>query len=307
MILFIDDEPRVMQSYVNELSVQGLDTVFITSIAELSSFLAKEPVEPQCIVLDVMFPCSTDFPEELTASGLTSGLPVFASLRSHFPDAPVVVFTNSISVKVRNFFKSQQNCWFYSKEHLLPFEFAEIVAALIEHRGSNLIRQLQSCAPGITHSAEFERILGQIVRFLFIPPLERLLVQSRRADGHEIRDLVLPNTGTSLFWDSLRQEFQSRHIVLELKNHNKSVGKQQVAQLREYLRRKSMGRFGLLVSRLPPSASALQARADAYSDENCLILFLSDAELSEMVRIRETGADPSVVLQTMKEEFELSY
>ena len=53
----------------------------------------------------------------------------FASLRSRFPDAPVVVFTNSSSVKVKNFFKSQSNCWFYYKDDLLPFEFAEAIGA----------------------------------------------------------------------------------------------------------------------------------------------------------------------------------
>jgi hypothetical protein len=61
------------------------------------------------------------------------------------------------------------------------------------------------------------------------------------------------------------------------------------------------------VSRLPPSPSAVQARADAYRDHDCLILFVDDAVFRGMIELRRKGRDPAIVLQRMKEEFELAY
>ena len=143
--------------------------------------------------------------------------------------------------------------------------------------------------------------------YLFVPPLQRVVFQSRRADGQEIRDLVLPNNASSFFWSSLRRELNAKYIVAEFKNYSKPLGKGEVRQLREYLARKSVGRFGLLISRLPPSPSALQARADSYSDQDCLIIFLHDHDLRTMLDIRGRGGDPATVLERMKEEFELGY
>ena len=52
-------------------------------------------------------------------------------------------------------------------------------------------------------------------------------------------------------------------------------------------------RLGLLISRLPPSLSALRSRRDAYSDEEKLILFLSNDDLRKMIEMRQHGGEPT--------------
>ena len=307
MILFVDDEPRRIAAYVNETVSKGFRALTLSSVSELQLFLQRPEPNPQCIVLDVMFPGDPVLPRELTSSGLTTGVPVFASLRSTFPTTPIVVFTNSSSLEVKNFFRNQDNCFFFYKSDLLPGELAELIASVAEDRGQTLSQQLQSCFAGIDHAAEFESIGTRILEYLFVPPLQRVVIRSRRADGHEIRDLVLPNTSGGFFWESLRAEFQSKHVIVEFKNYTKPVSKQQVDQLRTYLQRKSLGRFGLLISRLPASLSALKSRTDAYQEQNCLILFLHDQDLLTMIGLRRRGGDPTAILETMKEEFELSF
>lgn len=77
--------------------------------------------------------------------------------------------------------------------------------------------------------------------------------------------------------------------------------------MRESLNRKSLGGFGLIISRLNLSKSALISCTDAYEQQNCLILFLNDNDLQEMIEIRWHGQAPVKVLERMKEEFELKY
>jgi CheY-like chemotaxis protein len=307
MILFIDDEPRIIDSYVVEVSLRGFETRVVSSANELSTFLETHIDKPQCIVLDVMFPGERILTSGLTSDGLTAGMPIFASLRSYFPDVPVVVFTNASSPAVKRFFLSQNNCSFYYKTDLLPYELADIVAAAAQDLGNILLNELKSCPRGLKYAKQFESVCVRILEYLFVPPFQKVIPQSRRADGHDIRDAILPNRAGGYFWESLLREFDAKHIVVEFKNYTAPIGKSEVSQLREYLTRKSLGRFGLIISRLNPSKSALISRSDAYEQQNCLILFLNDNDLQEMIEIRRNGQEPVKVLEQMKEEFELKY
>jgi hypothetical protein len=51
----------------------------------------------------------------------------------------------------------------------------------------------------------------------------------------------------------------------------------------------------------------LQARRDTYAEFDRLILFIDDAALVEMLRLRRDGKDPAAVLQAMKQKFELAF
>ena len=307
MILFIDDEPRLIEIYAQALRDKGLDTLLLTSVEEVNRFLEGDGRFPTCIILDIMFPSDETMPGPMTSEGLTTGMPLYASLRSRFPRTPVVVFTASHDPAVRQFFKDQDNCSFHYKTDLLPSELANLVFGLAEDCGEKLATELLACPRGNHHAKRFESVCVRILEYLFVPPLKRVLPQSRRSDGRTIRDAVMPNDTPSYFWNSLRSELDAKHVVAEFKNYTGPVGKPEVIQLREYLARKTIGRFGLLVSRVPPSDAALAARRDAYSDQDCLILFLDDDNLVEMCNLRRQGGDPAEVLQRMKEEFELAY
>jgi len=218
-----------------------------------------------------------------------------------------VVLTNSSSIAAKQFFQDQDNCSFYYKTELLPAELADIVLRYSEDRGGSFTAEIASCPRGRRHAKCFEDLSARILEYLFVPPLTRVVRQSRRADGRTIRDAVMPNDASSFFWATLRSELDARHIVAEFKNYVRAIGKEEVVQLREYLGRKTIGRFGLLISRTSPSGAAVAARRDAYTDQGCLILFLDDRDVIEMIGLRRRGRDPVAVLQRMKEEFELAY
>ena len=306
MIWFIDDEPLMIAEYLEALEAEREEVLMLESASDVSDAIAHAPA-PDLIVLDVMLPGDVAFDTDLDSHGLTAGLSLFGSLRARFPGLPVVVLTNNLSAQVQTFFSDQTRCWFCPKADVLPDELARLVVDIVSDKGSRLLATLRSLSPGRTEALAYERIVSSLLDYLFVPPLERVLSQVPRGEGHDIRDIVLVNNTEGGFWSRVRQELASRHVVVECKNYVEAVKKQQVQQLQDYLSRKSIGRFGLLSSRLEPSGSALTARAKAYEDHDVLVLFLSDADLEEMVRLRGVGSDPSVLLARQKEQFELSY
>ena len=307
MIVLIDDEPRFIQPYVDSAESRGLTVRLLCSVAEVEAYLAESAPPPKCIVLDVMFPSDPGLPGSLTDRGMTTGMPLFASLRSRFPTVHIVVLTNSSSLAAKEFFRRQGECSLFYKTEVLPEEFGSVLEGIVCDRAHALLARLKECSPGHKEAKAFEGLCVELLEYLFVPPLARVVPQSARSDGHDIRDAVLPNSAGGYFWESIRREFDAKHVVVEFKNYAEAVGKDEVNQLRQYLGRKSLGRFGLLMSRRPPSESALTARSDAYDGQSILILFIDDSVVEELVDARSQGRDPSEILQDITERFEIAY
>lgn len=305
MILFIDDQEWFVRPYLRAVTEKGLDAQHLDRVEGVAAFLTDTVQPPECIVLDVMFPGDYTLPGAMTSAGLTTGMPLFAALRARFPKTPVVILTASVDDAVRQFFDEQDHCSFCSKGHWLPEQLADLVLGLVEDRAGVLARELTACPRGRQHAAQFESLAVRIFTYLFVPPLKRVLAQSRRADGRIIRDAVMSNDAPDYFWSTLRRELDAKHIVIEFKNYAERVGRDEVRQLKDYLVPKTIGRLGLLVSRQAPSGAALVAQRDVFLHDTCLILFVDDACVAEMLELRRRGQDPATVLARMKAAFEL--
>lgn len=307
MILFVDDEPSLIEYYAHALRSKGQECHVVSSLAELEAFLRTDATL-NCVVLDVMFPNERDLPLGLAPSGNTMGLPLFAGLRSRFPTVPIVILSSvAKDSPAAKFFGQQENCTFLHKAATLPFELAAVVDNLVRDVYSEVLAMLHECPTGREHAKQYEETALRVLEVLFVPPFSEVVSQSRREDGRSIRDAILPNDVAHTFWQSVRNEFDANHIVVEFKNYAELFGKAEVLQLRDYLSRKSLGRFGLLLSRCGPSTAALQAQRDAYQDDDKLSLFVTDEHLREMLEISRRGGDPTDVLRKLKKEFELRY
>jgi len=177
--------------------------------------------------------------------------------------------------------------------------------------GDRLIHRLKSLPPGREFYAEYQRLCAEILEFLFADSFRRFAVreQVRTAGGHEVRDALVPNRPLRALWHHLLQEFGANNILFEFKNLAEPVRKSHVEQLRTYISNnvKRIGRFGILVSRRPPSRSARTARLKAYdSAPECLIIMVDDRLVENMIRGKEQADDPESVLEDLKEAFELS-
>ncbi len=174
---------------------------------------------------------------------------------------------------------------------------------------NDLRRQLDSCPPGETGWAQFERVGVRTLAHLFVPPLRPPRIQPRTLAGAERRDAVFPNRqrDPATNWGLLHAEHGARMILTEFKNYDKTdIGPQEVAETSGHLRH-AWGRLALICCTKRPAASAYRRRNTIYSEEKKLILFVTTADLREMLDIKDRGEDPSDFILDSIEEFYLQH
>lgn len=131
MILFVDDERRVMDSYSLELALCGYDVRFETKVDVAINFFEAHLNQIDLLVLDIMMPTGESFKNSNTTGGLRTGLPFYKRVRQRTPQLPVVILTNVTDEGIEEFFKKEKHCWFLRKVDFLPFEFAKEVNNII--------------------------------------------------------------------------------------------------------------------------------------------------------------------------------
>jgi hypothetical protein len=99
---------------------------------------------------------------------------------------------------------------------------------------------LNKCIPGKKDWVKYEELCIQILTFLFLPPFKIILSQVRTESGDTRRDAVLPNNNYEGFWNLIRDEFNSKHIICEFKNYRDDLAPNLLNQLRIYLSKKQL-------------------------------------------------------------------
>lgn len=130
MILFIDDEPRHMESYLQELEFSDFNVVLHYNVDDALDFFESNIDQIQLIILDIMMPPGKRFKE--LGSGLRTGVKVFEMIRSQAKEIPVIILTNVSDGKLENDFRTEKNCLFMRKEDYLPFEFVLEIKKLVK-------------------------------------------------------------------------------------------------------------------------------------------------------------------------------
>jgi hypothetical protein len=120
---------------------------------------------------------------------------------------------------------------------------------------------------------------------------------------HEhIRDLIFYNDGKDEFLSDMRDRYEARQIVFELKNV-KSLDGEHVNQLYRYLDAE-FGRIGVLVTRNPTPRSVRTNIVDLHSSKRCIVLCLDDSDLDLMINSSASARRPISVIK--KRYIELS-
>jgi CheY-like chemotaxis protein len=150
MILFVDDEPRYISSFVEELELEfGKDKINCSKdVDEALDFFNHNSNEIKIIILDEMMPPGKTFKNGLTQTGLRTGLFFYKHIRQNFPDLPIIIFTNipddyTFSDSANHFeigeiskkFKEDidnRKALYLQKEDLFPYELAAIVRKILE-------------------------------------------------------------------------------------------------------------------------------------------------------------------------------
>lgn len=168
------------------------------------------------------------------------------------------------------------------------------------------INKLKSCKPGKENWSMYQKLIGEILSFLFCPPL--LLPLSEKSDALKInrRDFIFPNYCEIGFWAFLRSRYHADYIVVDAKNYNKQVTKKEVLQIANYLKFHGTGLFGMIISRNGISQGALYTIREVWAIDKKLIIVLQDNEIEQMLLEKLTKREPENVIRQKIEDFRLS-
>jgi CheY-like chemotaxis protein len=133
MILFVDDERREMESYVEELRLSDYQVKFINKVDEAIEFFAENQSRLCLIILDIMMPTNGLFKDIDTEFGLRTGVHLYRKFREKATTLPVIILTNVSDDRVAKYFQQEANCTFLSKEDILPYELTENVRSILSH------------------------------------------------------------------------------------------------------------------------------------------------------------------------------
>ena len=155
---------------------------------------------------------------------------------------------------------------------------------------NRLAEQIDQCPLGNTGWRAFEDLCTEVLEYLFVPPLSRPRRQARTYSGINRRDAVFPNRNIvattelgSRNWYHLYVELSARMILFEFKNYDATdIGHEEVNQTRSYLTR-PMGQLGIMICSKPPVDGAFRQRNTIYTNDQKVILFMTNAHLKEML------------------------
>lgn len=177
-------------------------------------------------------------------------------------------------------------------------------------KSQSLIKELETCPKGITGWRQYEDICVQIINHLFVPPLNEPKIQSRRENNIDIRDAIYPNRTFEDNWRFIRESYEAKYIVFEFKNYDENgleIDKSVVLQINDYLKKQTIGKFGVICSPKAPVISAIEKRKDVFIETGKLILFVNNDHLKEMILRKYKKLNPFDILNDLIDDFNLKF
>ena len=176
-----------------------------------------------------------------------------------------------------------------------PYQRVGLVAELPEaltfdqyfERLVDLEDRLKDLPTGDASAAEFEDIVGDVLKLCLHRVLTNVEPRSRSADGRVIRDWVASNRADSGFWEVVRQRYDATEVVWECKNYE-SLSADDFHQVAYYLS-PSFGRFGVIAFRGEIKSHYFDHVRRIATDKDGIVLLLNDSDLKVFIRQARNG------------------
>jgi hypothetical protein len=167
-----------------------------------------------------------------------------------------------------------------------------------------LKEKLAAIQPGREHAADYQRLVLEILNYLFNPELIDGQPEVRTIDGTERRDIIFTNDSDESFWSYVRTNHDGILIMFEAKNMNE-LGPTEINQTATYLGDR-IGRLGIVVTRRTPPETVQRKIFSVWNDSaphRKVILTLSDDQLRELLDLRCRNLSPTKWMQTHYRKF----
>jgi hypothetical protein len=169
-----------------------------------------------------------------------------------------------------------------------------------------LIAALSNLTPGATAWVAYQRLVADILEYLFCPPLDPPRYEFADADKRNRRDVIFENSAAEGFWAHLRTAYEAHYIVVDAKNYDAPLKKTPVLDIAHYLKPYGCGMFSLLVSRHGLGAAAAHAVREQWIGAKKLIVPIDDAALERMLAAKAEGGRPEEIIRRIVADFRMT-
>jgi hypothetical protein len=173
-------------------------------------------------------------------------------------------------------------------------------------REKALLDALNAMPRGLTGWAAYQRLVAEILEYLFCPPLDPPRYEFADADRRNRRDLIFENSAQDGFWSQVRAAYEAHYIVVDAKNYDAPLKKAPVLDIAHYLKPYGCGMFSLLVSRRGFGAAAAHAVREQWIGARKLIVGVDDDALEQMLAVKAEGGRPEEILRRIVADFRMT-
>jgi hypothetical protein len=150
-------------------------------------------------------------------------------------------------------------------------------------RLEEVMENLKTLPTGTQSAAEFEGIVGEIIRLCFFRSLSNIQEKVRDYEGRVIRDWIVANRAKEGFWEMVRQKYSATQVIWECKNYT-DLKAEDFHQLSYYMNRES-GYFSIIAFRGEERKNSYWDHVKRISQEKKgLVLLLTQKDLNVFIR-----------------------
>jgi hypothetical protein len=128
-----------------------------------------------------------------------------------------------------------------------------------------LKEKLKAISPGREQAEEYQKLILEILNFLFSPELIDGIPEVRTRDGTERRDIIFTNDSDESFWDYVRTTHDGIFLMFEAKN-TQTLELAAINQTATYLGDR-IGRLGVIVTREAPPETIQRKAFAVWNDQ----------------------------------------
>lgn len=169
-----------------------------------------------------------------------------------------------------------------------------------------LIEDLKSIQAGRTDWLNYQKHVEKILSYLFSDVLSDPISELPDKYGINRRDFILRNYCENGFWKYLRERYQADFIVIDAKNYNGKIKKNQILQLSNYLKGHGTGLFAMIISRSGvEDTGSYYTRKEVWVTERKMIIILDDNDMEKMILAKASSNQPEEIIRQKIEGFRL--
>lgn len=169
---------------------------------------------------------------------------------------------------------------------------------------ADLQERLRKIRHGKEEARKYEKLCGEIIRYIFSDDLEFFEEQKESNDELYRFDYCgkIKHGKLNEFFNTIQNFFNTKYIIFEFKNYSSEITQKEIYTTEKYLYEKALRKVAVIISRKGADANAHKAIRGCLRENGKLIICLSDEDINNLIDIKSTSGVPGDMLEAMLDD-----